>query len=586
MRNEVEPTRRIAVMDTTLRDGEQTPNVSYSPAEKLQLARMLLCEVEVDRIEIASTRVSKGESEAAELIAKWARKARMVQRVEILGFCDGTVSVDWIAGVGGKVINLLTKGSERHCRAQLRQTPEQHRKNIEETIRYARRKRFVVNVYLEDWSNGVRESFDYVFAMVQLLRQLRIARIYLPDTLGIFGPDDVSRYFGLMTATWPGVDFEFHGHNDYNMATANCLSAVRAGARGVHTSVNGMGERAGNTSLAQLVAAIHDHTDQKTGVNESRLTSVSRLVETFSGKDIATNSPIVGRDVFTQTAGVHADGDAKGDLYATRLAPARFGRARRYALGKLAGKASLEHNLNTLGIELPDTDRALVLQRIIELGDRKHVVSPEDLPYIIADVLKTPEDQLVRVENYRVVVGSGQMPHAEVALAFRGQVEHAEGSGDGGYDSFMNALKKAAKLFQIEVPRLADYRVRIPPGGQTGALVETVITWRREIPGTRKHKRSFETFSTIGVDSDQLQAAVIATEKMLNAVVGTGRTSELTSKTRGEAKPAGRSKKRKAAGRTGPSKPATPSSPPEEVEGPTATKTAGSRAKAGGGSTS
>ena len=572
MTNGIQPASRINVMDTTLRDGEQTPDVSYTPTEKLQLARMLLCDVEVDRIEIASTRVSEGESEAAELITTWARKARVVQRVEILGFCDRTLSVDWIAGVGGKVINLLSKGSERHCRGQLRQTPEAHRVDVEETIRYARRKRFTVNVYLEDWSNGVRESFDYVFAMVQLLRELRVARIYLPDTLGILAPDDVTRYFGLMTATWPGVDFEFHGHNDYNMAVANCLAALRAGARGVHTAVNGMGERAGNTNLAQLVAAIHDHTSHRTGVNESRLATISRLVETSSGKDVAPNAPIVGRDVFTQTAGVHADGDAKGDLYATNLAPARFGRARRYALGKLSGKASLDHNLNALGIELPVADRNLVLQRIIELGDRKHVVSPEDLPYIITDVLKTPTEQLVRVESYRVLVESGQPPQAEVALAFGGQVEHGQASGGGGYDSFMNALKKAARPFGIEIPRLADYRVRIPPGGRTGALVETVITWRREVPGTRSHKKHYQTFSTLGVDSDQLAAAVIATEKMLNAVVPAAdsrRASESPPKAgaRGGSRRSARSRTRKTGGnKKEGAKQAPPSTRPDPSE--------------------
>ena len=155
-----------------------------------------------------------------------------------------------------------------------------------------------------------------------------------------------------------------------------------------------MGERAGNTWLAEVVAAIHDHTEFRTGVNESRMVAVSRMVETFSGKDIAANAPIVGRDVFTQTAGIHADGDAKGDLYASRLLPARFGRTRRYALGKLSGKASLDHNLAALGIDLSDADRDLVLQRVIELGDKKHQISAEDLPYIIADVLKTPGEQL------------------------------------------------------------------------------------------------------------------------------------------------------------------------------------------------
>jgi D-citramalate synthase len=527
--------RHVAVMDTTLRDGEQTPNVSYTPAEKLQLARMLLVDLDVDRIEMASTRVSAGELESAQAITKWARKARVIQRVEMLGYTDGKKSVDWICEAGGKVLNLLTKGSEKHCTMQLGLTPEQHREKIAETIRYARRKRLTVNVYLEDWSSGVRDSFDYVFAMVETLRDLRVARVYLADTLGQFSPEDVTRYVGLMAATWPAVDFEFHGHNDYGLATANCLAAIQAGARGVHTSVNGMGERAGNTSLAEVVAAIHDHSEARTAIREDRLTALASMVETFSGKELAANTPVVGRDVYTQTAGIHADGDAKGDLYGTKLAPARFGGARRYALGKLSGKASLDQNLEELGIEISDADRDLVLERIIELGDKKHIVSKDDLPYLLADVLKTPDDQLVKIESYRVDVASGEPPRAQVALAYRGRVEKAESSGDGGYDAFMNALKKAAKPLEIEVPILADYRVRIPPGGRTGALVETTITWRKDA-ATNGRRKPGETFTTLGVDSDQLAAAVIATEKMLNAVVtrranGRSKTSKSPART-------------------------------------------------------
>ncbi len=535
MTRQTTATPHIAIMDTTLRDGEQTPDVSYTPAEKLQLARMLLLEAEVDRIEIASTRVSEGEREAARAITAWARKARVIQRVEMLGFCDGKLSVDWIADVGGKVLNLLAKGSEKHCRGQLGLSPEEHRTRVEETIRYARRKRLTVNVYLEDWSSGVRDSFDYVFALVQLLRELRVTRIYLPDTLGIFAPSDVARYVGLMTETWPQVDFEFHGHNDYGLATANCLAAAEAGARGIHTSVNAMGERAGNSSLSEVVTALHDHSKLRTDVNESRLTAVSRMVETFSGKEIAANTPITGRDVFTQTAGVHADGDAKGNLYHSRLEHGRFGRARRYALGKLAGKASLDHNLQRLGIELPAENRELVLRRIIELGDKKHVVSPEDLPYIIADVLKAPAEQMLRVQHYRVVVAEGETPTAEVTLAYEGNVEKAEASGDGGYDAFMNALKKAAKSFGLDVPKLTDFRVRIPPGGRTGALVETQVTWQGS--GEKSGRNSGETFTTLGVDSDQMAAAVIATEKMLNLIAPARKPARKSGERRAPRKP-------------------------------------------------
>ena len=307
---------RIEVMDTTLRDGEQTPEIAYTPTEKLQIARMLLANLRVDRVEIAGTRVSEGEHEAARLITRWARRARMLRRVEMLGYCDGKASVDWITSAGGRVLNLLVKGSERHCAGQLRMSPERHRAGAAETLEYARKRRVRVNVYLEDWSNGVRDSFDYVFAMMKMLGEHRVDRVYLPDTLGILDPTDTGRYVGLMTSTWPHVPFEFHGHNDYGLATANSLVAVEAGARGIHTSINGMGERAGNTRLAEIVAALHDHGPYLTDVDESRLVAASRLVEIFSGKDVNANAPIVGKDVFTQTAGIHADGDAKADLYA------------------------------------------------------------------------------------------------------------------------------------------------------------------------------------------------------------------------------------------------------------------------------
>ena len=500
----------ISIMDTTLRDGEQTPDISYTPSEKLHVARMLLNEVGVDRIEIVSARASRGEMGGARRVTDWARKAHLIGRVEMLGFCDGNRSVDWIRSAGGLVINLLTKGSERHCREQLGMSPEQHIQRIVDTVNYAREQKVRVNVYLEDWSNGIRDGFDYVRDIVDALRELEVERVLLADTLGVLAPDEVRGYVSLMTVTWPNLVFDFHGHNDYGLATANAIAAIQSGAVGVHTSVNGLGERAGNTSLAEIVTAIADHTTFRTNIDESRLASVSQLVETFSGKNISANTPILGADVFTQTAGIHADGDAKGDLYATRLAPQRFGRERRYALGKLSGKASLDHNLARLGIKLSDTNRRKVLDRIIELGDKKHTVVPEDLLMIIADVLKTPAEHLVRIDRYKIDVASYQPPGASVSVSFRGRTATASGTGDGGYDAFMNALQRAVSQHGIKLPELADYRVRIPPGGRTEALVETLIQWSDPNDGRR--------FSTVGVDPDQTAAAVIATEKMLNIV--------------------------------------------------------------------
>ncbi len=503
--------RSIEIMDTTLRDGEQTPDLAYTPSEKVQIARLLLGEVNVDRIEVASARVSSGEADAVRRIASWARRTGRLERVEILGFVDGKRSVDWIVSNGASVLNLLTKGSREHCEKQLRLTPERHFKQIADTILYARARGVSVNVYLEDWSHGVRESFDYVFGHVQNLTALEVERVMLPDTLGIFSPDEAHRYMELMTSTWPDTHFDFHGQNDYGLATANSLAAVRAGASGIHTSVNGLGERAGNTHLAEIIASLKDLTSLRSQANEARLVSISEMVAAFSGKVVSGNMPIVGRDVFTHTAGVHADGDAKAKLYATRLAPKRFGRRRSYALGKLAGKASLDQNLRALGIKLMPENRDLVLQRIIELGDKKHAVTPSDLPFIIADVLKTPEEHRVRIESYEVATSSEALPAASVRIRYKRKAIEERATGDGGYDAFMKAVAKAARKFSLSLPRLVDYRVRIPPGGKTGALVETVITWRS---GPRSNP-----FSTQGVDSDQLAAAVTATEKMLNMVV-------------------------------------------------------------------
>jgi len=357
----------------------------------------------------------------------------------------------------------------------------------------------------------VRDSFDYIFSSVENLRSLDVKRVYLPDTLGVLSPADTSHYVSLMVRTWPDLHFEFHAHNDYGLATANSLAAVEAGARGVHTSVNGMGERSGNTRLAEVVASIHDHSAFRTQIRENRLTQISDMVGTFSGKIVSDNAPVVGRDVFTQTAGIHADGDSKANLYANRLAPRRFGRKRRYALGKMSGKASIDQNLKALGIQLLPENRELVLRRIVELGDKKHTVTAEDLPMIIADVLKKPQEELVKIGRYEIVSTKGDLPTANLALRYRGEEVEAQSDGDGGYDAFMKALAKACRKFDIKLPQLVDYSVRIPPGGKTGALVETVITWRKE---TRSRP-----FSTLGVDSDHVADEVMATEKMLNLIV-------------------------------------------------------------------
>jgi D-citramalate synthase len=497
----------IEIMDTTLRDGEQTSGVAFAAQEKLSIARLLLEELCVDRIEIASARVSEGEYNSVKRVAEWARKNGHIHKVEVLGFVDGRSSLDWIRNAGCEVLNLLCKGSLKHCSYQLKKTPEEHIADIKKVLANARDMGIAVNVYLEDWSNGMRDSEDYVFFMVDALKNENIKRFMLPDTLGILNPDETRLFCEKMIARYPDLHFDFHAHNDYDLAVANVFEAVKAGVKGVHVTVNGLGERAGNAPLTSVLAVLHDHAKVTTNLKEEKVNSVSKVVETYSGIRIPANKPVIGDNVFTQVAGVHADGDNKKNLYFNDLLPERFGRLRQYALGKTSGKANILKNLQQLGIELDDEMMQKVTQRVIELGDRKELVSLEELPYIVSDVLNSSqEDQLIKLLNYSLSITYGLRPMASVKMQINGDIYEQSASGDGQYNAISKAMWKIYKSLDKPTPELLDYVVVIPPGGQTDAIVQTIITWRFD----------GKTFKTRGLHGDQTVAAIKATMKMLN----------------------------------------------------------------------
>ena len=502
--------RSVEIMDTTLRDGEQTNGVSFVPHEKLLIARMLLQQLNVDRIEIASARVSEGEKEAVTMICRWARQADRLQSIEVLGFVDGTTSLDWINDTGCRVINLLCKGSERHCRYQLKKTLEEHVTDIKSSIAYAKKLGISVNLYLEDWSNGMKDSPEYVFQFIDALKDEGIDRFMLPDTLGILNPMLTAAYFKQMTERYPTLRFDFHAHNDYDLATSNVLAAVNNGATGVHTSLNGLGERAGNAPLSSIQAILKDHLHVKTSINETMLGEASKLVENLSGIAVPPNKPIIGDSVFTQVAGVHADGDNKNNLYCNDLLPERFGRKREYALGKNSGKANILKNLEELGLELTPEQTRRVTDRIIELGDKKQLVTQEDLPYIISDVLKhTAPDDKVKLISYMVSTAYGLKPMASVKMEIKGEIYEESAMGDGQYDAFVRAVRHIYKnKLQRTFPWLSNYQVSIPPGGRTDALVQTTISWIY----------NEKTYRTRALDADQTEAAIKATIKMLNII--------------------------------------------------------------------
>ena len=456
----------IEIMDTTLRDGEQTSGVSFAAHEKLSIAQVLLSDLGVNRVEIASARVSDGEFEAVKRVAAWAARSGNLDKLEVLGFVDGTVSLDWIESAGCRVVNLLCKGSYKHVTEQLRKTPEQHVDDIRTVVLEAAKRKIDVNIYLEDWSNGIKHSPDYVFLVIDALKGLPICRFMLPDTLGVLNPGNTYEYCKMMVDRYPDLRFDFHAHNDYDLAVANVYSAIRAGIKGIHTTVN-----------------VH----------------------------IPPNKPIIGEHVFTQCAGVHADGDSKNNLYCNDLLPERFGRVREYALGKTSGKANIRKNLEALGIDMDEGSMRKVTERIIELGDKKEMVTPEDLPYIISDVLhhdNALEDQKIRILNYSLSLAQGLKPVATLKIEINGEAYEESASGDGQYDAFVRALRRIYSRLNRPFPMLTNYSVSIPPGGRTDAFVQTVISWNY----------AGVDFKTRGLDADQTEAAIKATLKMLNKI--------------------------------------------------------------------
>ena len=499
---------KVEIIDTTLRDGEQTSGVSFAGTEKLHIARLLIEDLNVDHVEIASAKVSAGEFETVKRVSQWAVANGFIDRIEVLGFVDGDISLNWVKNAGCKVMNLLCKGSLKHCMEQLRKTSEQHLLDICAVLDYAKTKGIEMNIYLEDWSNGMINSPEHVFYLMDNLKDKNIKRFMLPDTLGILNPVNTGKFCRIMIDRYPGLRFDFHAHNDYDLAVGNVFSAVNEGITGIHTTINGLGERAGNAPLASVIAALHDQLNIKTNIVENNLNRVSRIVESYSGIRIPTNKPVIGDNVFTQCAGIHADGDNKNNLYYNNLLPERFDRAREYALGKNSGKSNIKKNLDEIGIELDEASMKKVTDRIIELGDKKEIVTQDDLPYIISDVLHTHGTEKIKMINYSLSLTHGLRPTATVKIEIEGKKYEQTAPGDGQYHAFSKALWKIYTLLGKPKPDLLDYNVSIPPGGRTDALVQTTIVWN--FHGKR--------IKTKGLDVDQTAAAIKATIKMLNMI--------------------------------------------------------------------
>ncbi|MTE00042.1 2-isopropylmalate synthase [Paracoccus sp. YIM 132242] len=446
---------RVVIFDTTLRDGEQSPGATMSHAEKLEIASML-DEMGVDIIEAGFPIASEGDFAAVSAIAKQAQNA------VICGLARAQIpDIDrcWEAVRHAKRPRIHTFiGTSPLHRAIPNLDMDQMAERIEQTVTHARN--LCDNV---QWSpmDATRTEHDYLCRVVEIAIKAGATTINIPDTVGYTAPRESADLIRMLLERVPGADnviFATHCHNDLGMATANALAAVEAGARQIECTINGLGERAGNTALEEVVMALkvrHDIMPYDTGIDTTRIMGISRRVAQVSGFPVQFNKAIVGKNAFLHESGIHQDGVLKNVETFEIMRPADIGlNETNIAMGKHSGRAALRAKLADLGYEVGDNQLKDIFVRFKALADRKKEVYDEDIVALVQDASANTGDDFLQVKHLRVVCGSdGQS--ADLTMIVDGQEQSVHATGDGPVDACFNAVKQifphnaTLKLYQV-----------------------------------------------------------------------------------------------------------------------------------------
>lgn len=435
-----QPTDRVRIFDTTLRDGEQSPGATMTHEEKLEIAQ-LLDDMGVDIIEAGFPIASEGDFKAVSEIARVTRNASVCGLARA-NFKD--IDRCWEAVRHAKAPRIHTFiGTSPLHRAIPNLDKDQMAQRIHETVTHARN-------LCEDvqWSpmDATRTEHDYLCRVVEIAIKAGATTINIPDTVGYTAPRESAALIAMLLERVPGADdiiFATHCHNDLGMATANSLAAVEAGARQVECTINGLGERAGNTALEEVVMALkvrHDIMPYRTGIDTTKIMNISRRVATVSGFPVQFNKAIVGKNAFAHESGIHQDGMLKNAETFEIMRPQDVGlNDTNLVMGKHSGRAALRAKLKELGFELADNQLNDVFVRFKDLADRKKEVFDEDL---IALVLQNDaaEDR-IKLKHLRVICGTDGPQKADIVLEIDGQERSATATGDGPVDATFNAVK-------------------------------------------------------------------------------------------------------------------------------------------------
>ncbi|MDP3103353.1 MAG: 2-isopropylmalate synthase [Candidatus Methanoperedens sp.] len=485
----------MKILDTTLRDGEQTPGVSLTTENKLLIAKKI-DSLGVDIIEAGSAITSEGERASIKKIANEGLNA------EICSYCRiKKEDIDAALTCDVDSIHLVVPVSDLHIQAKLKKDRDTVRQMAVEMTEYAKSHGLIVELSGEDAS---RADLDYLKTVYNAGIDAGADRLCFCDTVGILTPERSYDIFSDLSQLRAPISV--HCHNDFGMATANTVAALRAGAGEAHVTINGIGERAGNTSLEEVVMVMYSLYKQETKIDLKGLYTTSHLVSRLCGIPVAPNKAIVGGNAFTHEAGIHVHGLLANTSTYEPITPELVGRERRIVLGKHAGRSSVVLALKDMGIPVTEKQIDNIVERMKEMGDKGKRVTDADLLTIAETVLGIYQEAKVKLEELTVVAGNTVMPTASVRLKVNGNQVVEAGVGTGPVDAAINALKKAvAGIADIQ---LDEYHVDAITGG-TDALVEV---WVKLSKGGR-------TITARGARTDIIMASVEAVLEGINRLI-------------------------------------------------------------------
>ena len=498
-------TNRVVIFDTTLRDGEQSPGASMNLDEKLRIAEILE-ELGVDIIEAGFPIASHGDFEAVNEIAKIA-KGSVICGLARSSKGDIDRAAEALAPAKRKRIHTFISTSALHMKFKLQMEPEEVHQAVIDSVSLARN--FTDDV---EWSpeDGSRTDHDFLCRCVESAIKAGATTINIPDTVGYAIPDDFGALIGMLLERVPDSDravFSAHCHNDLGLAVANSLAAVNAGARQVECTINGLGERAGNAALEEIVMALktrYDAMPYTTGIKTECITKASKLVSAITGFSVQPNKAIVGANAFAHEAGIHQDGVLKHAGTYEIMTPESVGlRQSKLVMGKHSGRHAFKVKLGELGYALGDNAVEEAFRRFKDLADKKKDVFDEDIVALVDDEVQRTNDR-IKFVSLKVVCGSEGPPTSELVLDVDGDVRHTQATGDGPVDATFNAIKE---LFPHE-GRLQLYQVHAVTEG-TDAQAE--VTVRLEEEG--------KTVNGQGADTDTLVASARAYINALNKLL-------------------------------------------------------------------